>query len=187
MANLLDGLARTDQVESTLATMPGNVSAERDQLDQILHEQRRLSLDSYNRIATWFASWSRSTRLADCAGAPSALAGEAAGLGGLLRTTAAAAFSRWESSVAVALEAMRQRGEVADGADPAELAEAVIANIEGGYLISSFKGRSPPDTGRPWGGAALPGVVRVDRRSGVALDFAVPESTVTRVRAPMPR
>jgi len=115
------------------------------QLDHILDEQSRLKLDSYSGIATWFARLVEFHEAGGLRGCPlGSLAGEATGHGGLLRTTAAAAFGRWESSVAAALEAMRQRGEMADGADPAELAEAVIAIIQGGYLVSSIKGDARP-------------------------------------------
>ncbi len=115
------------------------------QLDHILDEQSRLNLDSYSGIATWFARLVEIYEAGGLGGCPlGSLAGEATGHGGQLRTTAAAAFGRWEASVAAALEAMRQRGEMADDADPAEMAEAVIAIIQGGYLVSSIKGDVRP-------------------------------------------
>lgn len=115
------------------------------QLDQILDEQSRLRLDSYNGIAIWFERLVAMHHARGLHGCPlGSLAGEAAAQGEQLRKTAAAAFGRWESSIAAALEEMRRRGEVADSVDPAELAEAVIAIIQGGYLVSSIKGDVRP-------------------------------------------
>ncbi len=115
------------------------------QLDQILDEQSRLRLDSYNGIAIWFERLVAMHHARGLHGCPlGSLAGEAAAQEEQLRKTAATAFGRWESSVAAALEEMRRRGEVADSVDPAELAEAVIAIIQGGYLVSSVKGDVRP-------------------------------------------
>lgn len=115
------------------------------QLDQILDEQSRLHLDSLSGIAIWFERLAAMHDAGGLRGCPlGSLAGEASAQGEHLRKTAAAAFGRWESSVAAALEAMRQRGEVATGVDPAELAEALIAIIQGGYLVSFIKGDVRP-------------------------------------------
>ncbi len=46
-----------------------------------------------------------------------------------------------------ALEVMRGRGELVGTADPAALAEAVIAIIQGGYLLSSIKRDPSPMRG----------------------------------------
>ena len=110
------------------------------QLDQILDEQSRFRLDSYSGISLWFERLAVMHDAGGLRGCPlGSLAGEATAHGEHLRETAAVAFGRWESSVASALEAMRRRGEVADSVDPVELAEALIAIIQGGYLVSSIK------------------------------------------------
>ncbi len=115
------------------------------QLDQILDEQSRLRLDSYSAIAIWFERLVAMHDARGLRGCPlGSLAGEATAQGDQLRKAAAAAFARWESTVAAALEDMRRRGVIADGVDPAELAEAVIAIIQGGYLVSSVKGDVEP-------------------------------------------
>lgn len=115
------------------------------QLDQILDEQSRLRLDSYDDIAIWFERLVAMHHARGLHGCPlGSLASEAAAQGEQLREIAAAAFGRWELSVATALEEMRRRGEIADSVDPAELAEAVIAIIQGGYLVSSVKGDVRP-------------------------------------------
>jgi AcrR family transcriptional regulator len=115
------------------------------QVNQILDEQSQLRLDSYSGIAIWFERLVELHEARGLRGCPlGSLAGEATAHGEHLRRTAAAAFGRWESSVTAALEAMLERGELVDSVDPAELAEAVIAIIQGGYLFSSIKGGVRP-------------------------------------------
>ncbi|MBA2768868.1 MAG: TetR/AcrR family transcriptional regulator [Sporichthyaceae bacterium] len=111
------------------------------QLDQILDEQKGYPLDSFSGIATWFrALVERHETRWGLHGCPlGSIAGEAADHGESLRVTAADVFTRWESSLATALEAMRHRGELTDTADAQITAEAVIAIIQGGYLLSSIK------------------------------------------------
>jgi hypothetical protein len=44
--------------------------------------------------------------------------------------------------VPTVLKAVRQRGEIVDDADRAEMAKAVIAIIEGGYLVCASRATS---------------------------------------------
>ncbi len=68
-------------------------------MDHILDEQSRLKLDSCSGIARWFARLAEVQEAGGLRGCPlGSLAGGAAARGGLLRTTAAAVFGRWESS-----------------------------------------------------------------------------------------
>lgn len=111
------------------------------QLDGILEDQSRFALDSWDGIATWFQTVieAHESRL-DLHGCPlGSLAGEVVEQGEPLRLSAAEAFNRWESAWAAALEAMRGRGELDPAADPAVAAEAVLAIVQGGYLLSSIK------------------------------------------------
>ncbi len=59
--------------------------------------------------------------------------------GELLRSQAADAFTRWESSLADGLRTMQATGLLRDDADPYALAESTIAVLQGGYLLSSTK------------------------------------------------
>ncbi len=52
------------------------------------------------------------------------------------RQSLAGIFSRWQGLVADGLARMRESGELDPGADPAELAVAVIAALQGGYLLA---------------------------------------------------
>lgn len=115
------------------------------QLDQILDGQSRVGIDSYSGLANWFEQLVKVHDARGLRGCPlGSLAGETTAQGEQLRHTAAAAFGRWESSVAGALEVMHERGELVEDVDPAELAEALIAIIQGGYLLSAIKGDVRP-------------------------------------------
>jgi TetR/AcrR family transcriptional repressor of nem operon len=46
------------------------------------------------------------------------------------------AFQNWESYLAAGIRRMQERGELDDGADPAELATGIMAAYQGGYLLS---------------------------------------------------
>jgi TetR/AcrR family transcriptional repressor of nem operon len=52
---------------------------------------------------------------------------------------AAAGFDAWERLLADALERMRQRGELRADAQPAVLATALLASIEGGMVLSQAR------------------------------------------------
>jgi len=111
------------------------------QLELILEEQSRFPLDSWAGIDAWFQTMLEMHESRwDLRGCPlGSVAAEVTEQGEPLRISAAAAFHRWESALAAALDAMRRRGELDDVADPSALAEAVVAIIQGGYLLSSVK------------------------------------------------
>jgi hypothetical protein len=55
------------------------------------------------------------------------------------RSELLAAFGRWEAAIRDGLEAMRGRGELADTADPARLAIALLAALQGGLLLTQAR------------------------------------------------
>lgn len=55
-----------------------------------------------------------------------------------------AAFRRWAAPLARGLQTMQDRGELVDEADPARLATAVIAALQGGYLLARVRGEITP-------------------------------------------
>ena len=111
------------------------------QLERILEDQSQFTLDSWDGIVAWFRTLidmhQRSWGLRGCP--VGSIAAEAAEQGQAVRLSASAVFARWESVLATAFEAMRRRGELEATADSAALAEAVIAVMQGGYLLSSIK------------------------------------------------
>jgi TetR/AcrR family transcriptional repressor of nem operon len=52
------------------------------------------------------------------------------------RAVLAASFARWESFLVAGFEAMRVRGELRAGAEPADLATAVLSAVQGGLLLT---------------------------------------------------
>jgi hypothetical protein len=67
------------------------------------------------------------------------LATEVAGRNEAARRQAAAGFDAWERLLADALERIRQRGELRADAQPAVLATALLASIEGGMVLSQTR------------------------------------------------
>ena len=67
------------------------------------------------------------------------LSAEVAGRNEEARLAAAAGFDAWERLLAGALERMRQRGELRAAAEPARLATALLASIEGGMALSQAR------------------------------------------------
>jgi AcrR family transcriptional regulator len=55
------------------------------------------------------------------------------------REALAAGFERWETAIREGLERMRERGELAQDADPAELALALLAALQGGLLLAQVR------------------------------------------------
>ncbi len=67
------------------------------------------------------------------------LATEVAGRNEDARAEAAAGFDAWERLLADGLERMRQRGELRADAQPAVIATALLASIEGGMVLSQAR------------------------------------------------
>ena len=113
----------------------------RHQLEQVLEEQSMFRLDTLDDIRAWFEALvgMQETRR-HFRGCPlGSIASEVIDHSDPLRARAAEAFSRWESSLANGLRTMLARGLLRPGADPEALAEATIAVLQGGYLLSSIK------------------------------------------------
>jgi len=53
-------------------------------------------------------------------------------------------FSRWEQPIQAGLAGMKERGELRDDADPAQLAIAVMAAVQGGLLLSKTQRDAAP-------------------------------------------
>jgi len=113
----------------------------RHQLDQVLQEQSLFQLDTWDGIHAWFqALVTMQQTQRRFRGCPlGSIAGDVLDQDERLRRRAADAFARWEASLAAALQAMRDRGVLAQDADPQILAETTIAIMQGGYLLTSAK------------------------------------------------
>jgi len=116
------------------------------QLEQILTEQGPLPLDTWTGIDAWFdALVERHQTQRKFHGCPlGSIVSQVLDQSDYLHTSAKDAFTRWESSLADGLHAMRARGLLRDDAEPTVLAEVTIAILQGGYLLSSTKQDSRP-------------------------------------------
>jgi len=113
------------------------------QFGQLVQDQGRLlqQLDTWKGIQAWFGfivEWQRRRRLRG--GCPiGSLAAEMADGDNELRQALVGAFDSWESFLARGLAAMQARGDLTPESDPAALAEATLAAIQGGILLARTK------------------------------------------------
>src|SRR5215472_633177 len=67
------------------------------------------------------------------------LGSELAELDHIARYDVAAGCSRWEAAIRTCLQRMRDRGQLAPAADPAQLATAILAALQGGLLLAQIE------------------------------------------------
>jgi AcrR family transcriptional regulator len=104
-----------------------------------LHQQPALGrLDSFRALELWADLNIARQRELNCEGGCSfgSLAGELAEADAQTRADLAAGFTRWETLFRDGLQAMRDRGDLRPGADPAELAAGLLAALQGGMLLT---------------------------------------------------
>jgi TetR/AcrR family transcriptional repressor of nem operon len=111
------------------------------QLDLVLDEQNLFPLDTWEGISAWFqATADMQQNQRGYRGCPlGSIAGQLLDQSDFLRSRAADAFTRWESFLANGLRTMQATGLLRGDADPNALAEATIAVLQGGYLLSATK------------------------------------------------
>ncbi len=118
------------------------------QTDRVLAVQMPLldELDSWAAIAAWFDALVALQDQRGCiGGCPiGSLASELADRDEEARRDLVASFDRWEGYLARGLARMRERGELVAQADPATLAMAVMASIQGGLLLTQTRKTSRP-------------------------------------------
>ncbi|HWE62289.1 MAG TPA: TetR/AcrR family transcriptional regulator [Chloroflexota bacterium] len=113
------------------------------QSERILDGQRLMleHLDSWAAIAAWFERMVRLQEQRGCVGGCplGSLASELADQNEVARADLVATFDRWEGYLASGLERMRACGELHAEADPAVLAAAAMASIQGGLLLAQTR------------------------------------------------
>lgn len=110
------------------------------QLTRVLGEQQEFRLQTWSGLSSWFRALAAGQEARDFSGCPvGSLAIEMSAMGDDLRARVAHAFLQWHTSLEAAFEDMRARGLLRKNAAPAELAEATLAAIQGGYLLSTAK------------------------------------------------
>lgn len=111
-------------------------------VEQVLGAQPRLTnLSSWAAIAAWFDDLVQlqADRHA-IGGCPiGSLAGELAETDEQARTELAAGFDRWEAPLREGLRQMQANGKLRRSADPARLATAALAAIQGGLVLTQTR------------------------------------------------
>lgn len=72
------------------------------------------------------------------------LASELAETDEAARQTLVTEFERWEAPIRAGLHAMRDRGDLRPEADPDQLALAVLAALQGGFLLTQVRREITP-------------------------------------------
>jgi len=115
-------------------------------IDTVLNAQGELldHLDSWAGIDRWFdALVQHQTDRQACGGCPlGSLAGQLAESDADARAAIAAGFARWEGRLCDGFSRMRSLGKLRKDADPAVLATATMASIQGGLLLTQVR-RNP--------------------------------------------
>jgi AcrR family transcriptional regulator len=111
--------------------------------DAVLGVQGELlhRLDSWAGIDRWFDSLVQlQVDRQACGGCPiGSLAGQLAERDTGSRVAIAAGFERWETHLRDGLVRMKERGKLRTDADPAALATATMASIQGGLLLTQVR------------------------------------------------
>ena len=111
-------------------------------VDQVLDAQPRLAdLSSWAAIAAWFDDLvAIQVGRGGVGGCPiGGLAGEVAETNDAARLELARGYDRWEEPLRRGLEQMRSRGKLRRSADPARLATATMAAIQGGLVLTQTR------------------------------------------------
>lgn len=110
--------------------------------ERVLGAQGELldALDSWPAIERWlrFVEQMQATRAA--LGCPlGTLVGQLVPQDPASRHALASGFDRWEASLAEGLRTLRDRGELRRDADPERVATALMATLQGGYVLSQVR------------------------------------------------
>ncbi|HYY01236.1 MAG TPA: TetR/AcrR family transcriptional regulator [Mycobacterium sp.] len=116
--------------------------------DKVVGSEERLwsQLDSFEALRAWqgkIVSYVSQTH--GYGGCPiGSLASELADIDEGARIALDANFTFWETAIRSGLVSMRERGELSEDADPAHLALATLAALQGGLLLSKTRRHSEP-------------------------------------------
>jgi TetR/AcrR family transcriptional regulator, transcriptional repressor for nem operon len=111
-------------------------------VEQVLDAQPRLAnLSTWTAIAAWFDDLVQlQVERNAVGGCPiGSLAGELAETDAQARAGLAAGYDRWEAPLRQGLERMRADGKLRRTADPARLATATLAAIQGGLVLTQAR------------------------------------------------
>jgi TetR/AcrR family transcriptional regulator, transcriptional repressor for nem operon len=106
-----------------------------------IHEPALAVTEGIDGLRAWRDMILSLQSAADCrGGCPlGSLGSELAELDHTVRGDVAAGYARWEAAISACLAGMRDRGQLGADADPATLATAVLAALQGGLLLSKVE------------------------------------------------
>ncbi|HUB40502.1 MAG TPA: TetR family transcriptional regulator C-terminal domain-containing protein [Streptosporangiaceae bacterium] len=106
-----------------------------------IHEPALAVIEGINGLRAWRDMIVSLQSAADCrGGCPlGSLGSELAELDHAVRCDVAAGYARWEAAISACLAGMRDRGQLGVDADPATLATAVVAALQGGLLLAKVE------------------------------------------------
>jgi TetR/AcrR family transcriptional repressor of nem operon len=113
------------------------------QTEQVLSFQRPLlsRLDSFEALEAWRDAVVRAQHARDCrGGCPlGSLAAELSDVDPQARVQLMRSYARWQDAISDGLRDMIERGELIQGADPEQLALALLTALQGGLLMTQAR------------------------------------------------
>jgi TetR/AcrR family transcriptional repressor of nem operon len=104
----------------------------------------RGGLDTFDGIRAWIDSYLDREEACVAGCSFGSIAGEVMKTQKEIRGQLAAGFDQWEALFRAGFEVMRERGELSPGAEPAVMANVLMAAFQGGMLLSQVAGDAAP-------------------------------------------
>jgi AcrR family transcriptional regulator len=108
------------------------------QLAQVLDHQAGFRLETWAGLRAWFDALLEGQRARGYRGCPvGSMSAEMSAISSHMADCVGAAFERWRAELDDAFAEMRRSGRLRAAARPGVLAQVTLAQIQGGYLLSS--------------------------------------------------
>jgi AcrR family transcriptional regulator len=108
------------------------------QLTTVLEQQGDFRLGTWSGLRNWFDALLEGQRARGYRGCPiGSLAAEMSAISAQMAGRVSTAFARWEATIEAGFSDMRSHGRLRPAARPKLLATVTLAQIQGGYLLSS--------------------------------------------------
>jgi len=117
------------------------------QLAEVLQQQTAFRLDTWTGLREWFDALIDGQRARAHRGCPvGSIAPEMSAMSDDMAARVGAAFAHWQRTLAEAFTEMQRRDRLAHGASVDMLAAVTLAQIQGGYLLSTASKTTEPMT-----------------------------------------
>jgi len=115
------------------------------QLAEVLQQQTAFRLDTWTGLREWFDALVDGQRARAHRGCPvGSIAPEMSAMSDDMAARVGAAFAHWQRTLAEAFTEMQRRDRLAHGASVDMLAAVTLAQIQGGYLLSTATQTTDP-------------------------------------------